>query len=62
MNENGEKAATVEVYDPATNRWRTLTGMPTARWGLGSGAIGGKIYAVGGNAGTTLATSELYVP
>jgi hypothetical protein len=26
-----EPLTTVEVYIPATNRWRTMTGMPTAR-------------------------------
>jgi N-acetylneuraminic acid mutarotase len=62
MSETGEKVTAVEVYNPATNSWRTVTGMPTGRWGLGSGVISGKLYAVGGNDGTTLATSQVYIP
>jgi kelch-like protein 2/3 len=62
MSAGGAKAATVEVYNPATNSWRTVTGMPTARWFLGAGVIGGKLYAVGGNAGTSLATNQVYTP
>ena len=57
-----EPLATVEVYDPATRQWRTLTGMPTARWSLGAGAINGKLYAVGGQGETTLATTQVYTP
>jgi len=26
----------VEVYDPATGRWRTVAGLPTARWSPGA--------------------------
>jgi N-acetylneuraminic acid mutarotase len=61
---NGSDAlATVEVYDPAANRWRTLTGMPTGRWSLGAGAIKGKLYGVGGDTGeVTLATNQAYTP
>jgi hypothetical protein len=41
--------STVEVYDPATNRWITKASMPTARWAFGTVMHGGKIYAAGGD-------------
>lgn len=36
------------VYDPATDDWRELARMPTARGGGGGAAIGNKLYVVGG--------------
>lgn len=54
--------ATVEVYDPATARWRTVSGMPTARWSPGAGAIGGKVYAAGGGGSATQAINQVYTP
>jgi N-acetylneuraminic acid mutarotase len=53
---------TVEVYDPATNRWSTVTGMPIARWSAGAGAINGKIYAAGGFLRGTLPFNLAYTP
>ena len=53
---------TAEVYDPTTNRWRTLTGMPTRRWSPGAAAINGKLYAVGGDDGDTAWITEVYTP
>jgi N-acetylneuraminic acid mutarotase len=38
----------VEEYDPATDRWRGMTKMPTARSGLGWGTYQGMIYVLGG--------------
>ena len=57
----------MEVYNPATNTWRTVTAMPTARWSLGAGAISGRIYTVGGRAvgaqeEVTLADNQVYLP
>ena len=44
---------TVEEYDPATNSWRALSPMPTARNHMaGVGAVGGKIYVIGGRVGS----------
>ncbi len=40
--------AIVELYDPATDKWSTLTSMPTARTGLGVAVVNNKIYAIGG--------------
>jgi N-acetylneuraminic acid mutarotase len=51
-----------DVYNPATNSWRTVTDMPTGRWSPGAGALNGKVYVVGGQADTTLATNQAYMP
>jgi streptogramin lyase/N-acetylneuraminic acid mutarotase len=53
---------TVEVYDPATNRWSTAAHMPTARYGLAAvTGQDGRIYAIGGfNSSGYLGTVEVY--
>jgi N-acetylneuraminic acid mutarotase len=38
----------VEEYDPATNAWRAMTKMPTARSGHGWTTHQGRIYVAGG--------------
>jgi N-acetylneuraminic acid mutarotase len=38
----------VEEYDPATDTWTTKAHMPTARFGLSTSVVNGKIYAFGG--------------
>ena len=38
----------VELYDPATNRWRSLPGMRTPRHGLGGVSRGNRVYAIEG--------------
>ncbi|MCC2971922.1 kelch repeat-containing protein [Massilia sp. IC2-476] len=40
--------ATLEVYDPATNRWETKAPMPQAQGGLAAVAVDGKLIAFGG--------------
>ncbi|MFC1715844.1 Kelch repeat-containing protein, partial [Candidatus Poribacteria bacterium] len=40
--------ATVEEYDPATDTWTAKADMPTARTGLSTSVVNGKIYAIGG--------------
>jgi hypothetical protein len=40
--------ATLESYDPRTNRWEHLPDMPSARSGLTSGVIGDEIHVTGG--------------
>lgn len=40
--------ATVEVYDPASNRWSAAPPLPTARAGLALVALAGQLYAFGG--------------
>lgn len=39
---------TVYQYNPATNKWRELTPMPTARGALGVTVYQNKLYAIGG--------------
>jgi N-acetylneuraminic acid mutarotase len=38
----------LEVYNPGTDTWTTLTPMPTPRGGLTAAVIDGKLYVVGG--------------
>jgi len=40
--------ATVEAYDPRTNRWSRLPDLPTPRGGTGAAAVAGRIVSVGG--------------
>lgn len=40
--------ATLEVYDPATDRWQTRAPMPLAQGGLAAAAHDGKLYVFGG--------------
>src|SRR5207249_945974 len=51
--------ATVEAYDPVTNRWTTKAPMPTPRTELGVGVVNGVLYAVGGD---YLGTVEAFDP
>ncbi|MBN2131734.1 MAG: hypothetical protein JW741_19700 [Sedimentisphaerales bacterium] len=43
----------LEAYDPTTDTWAQKADMPTARWSLGTCAVNGKIYAIGGVPGYT---------
>ena len=47
-----------------TRKWQAKTAMPTPRDGLVSGAVNGKLYAVGGAnfSGTEFANNEVYTP
>jgi RNA polymerase sigma factor (sigma-70 family) len=45
--------STLEEYDPTTDTWTKRTPMLTARSGLSSCVLGGKIYAIGGAVGRT---------
>ena len=40
--------ATVESYNPGTNRWARLPDLPDPRGGTGAAAVGGRIVSVGG--------------
>jgi N-acetylneuraminic acid mutarotase len=40
--------ATVEVYDPATDTWKTAPDMPTGRFAPRTSVVDGKIYVIGG--------------
>jgi hypothetical protein len=55
--------STVQEYDPVTDAWKNKANMPTARSGLSTNAVGGKIYAIGGlanPAAMALSTVEEY--
>jgi hypothetical protein len=55
--------SSVEVYTPATNSWRTVAPMGTARGALAAVAgPDGRIYAIGGANGPDLADVEVYAP
>ena len=57
--------STVEVYLPATNAWRTLSAMPTARGFTAAGVVNGLAYVVGGECcgpGTEMGTNQGYTP
>ncbi len=38
----------VESYDPRRNRWAPVRPMPTARHGLGSVTVDGRVYVIAG--------------
>jgi N-acetylneuraminic acid mutarotase len=64
--------STVEEYDPVRDNWEQKEDMPTARSGLSTSTVNGKIYAVGGAAieadqgrvgqSISLSTVEEYTP
>ncbi len=45
----GAPLSTVFQYDPATDTWTALDDMPVFNGGLGTSAVGGKIYIIGGS-------------
>ena len=57
--------ATVEEYDPVTNRWTAKAPIPTPRSGITSGVIDGKIHVTAGEghpSGITISSHEVYDP
>jgi Kelch motif len=55
--------AVVERYDPATDRWRRVADLPTARSGITAAVVEGKIYVFGGEgAAGTFNENEAYDP
>jgi RNA polymerase sigma factor (sigma-70 family) len=56
--------STVEVYNPAKDKWTKKADMPTARNGHCTGAVNGKIYVIGGmlDEETLFSTVEVYDP
>lgn len=49
---------TVEEYDPDANSWSERTTMPTPRNHAAAGVVGGKIYVIGGRAGSVFVGSS----
>jgi len=61
----GPVTGVVEAYDPKTNTWAAMPSMPTARQGLVTAAVNGKLYAIGGSIdgfGTAVGTVEEFDP
>lgn len=50
-----------EVYDTVTNKWSTLTPMPSARYNFGCVAINNKIYCIGGSTSSSSSSSSVYI-
>jgi N-acetylneuraminic acid mutarotase len=59
-----ETLASVEEYDPATERWRARTAMPSPRSRFAGASAGGRVYAIGGEgvAEALLASVDEYDP
>ena len=58
----GESFVEVEVYDPTTDSWSTLTDMPIGRHGAVWGRIGSAIFvATGGPTGGSAFTADVDV-
>ncbi|MGH7515000.1 MAG: Kelch repeat-containing protein [Gemmatimonadales bacterium] len=57
------RAASVSITLAPVDQWNAAAPLPTARFGLGIGAVGGKLYAIGGqNLSAYLGTVEAYDP
>src|SRR3989442_15359617 len=48
---NFEPVATVEVYDPATDRWEVRMPLPAPTHHLAAAAVGGRLFVAGGYSG-----------
>jgi hypothetical protein len=63
----GNDLSPVEEYDPVTDTWTMTADMPTARSGLATSTVNGKVYAIGGWIGnyppaSAISTVEEYTP
>jgi N-acetylneuraminic acid mutarotase len=52
----------VEMYDPETGEWTEKASMPSRRAFFSTSIVNGKIYAIGGWAGSLIRTVEEYDP
>jgi hypothetical protein len=51
------------AYDPDTDTWELRASLPTARSGVAAGALGGRIFVVGGETtGRVFSVNEVYDP
>jgi N-acetylneuraminic acid mutarotase len=46
---NNSVSRAFEAYDPASNSWRSLGNLPTARYGVAGGVIGNRMLMIGGH-------------
>ncbi len=49
VTQNRRKLRDVLVYNPETNAWKELAGLPEARSSAVAGVIAGKLYVTTGN-------------
>jgi N-acetylneuraminic acid mutarotase len=54
---SGQPVATVEAYDPATDRWTQRASLPSPLHHVNLAAVGGKLYVVGGLTGSSFTAS-----
>ena len=54
---SGEPVATVEAYDPATDRWTQRASIPSPLHHVNVAGVGGKLYVVGGLTGSSFTAS-----
>src|SRR2546425_7410798 len=48
---NAEAVATVEVYDPVTDRWEVRMPLPAPTHHLAAAVVGGRLFVAGGDSG-----------
>ena len=61
----GGSSPGVQIYDPSSKTWKTGAKLPTGRGGMGAAALDGKVYVVGGCAGscdTGMAEVDIFDP
>jgi N-acetylneuraminic acid mutarotase len=54
-----------EAYDPVGDRWQGMAPLPTARHGLGSAVVQGRIYVISGGpspGGSFGDVNEVFIP
>jgi N-acetylneuraminic acid mutarotase len=56
---DGEPVATVEVYDPATDRWETRTPLPAPTHHAAAAVLAGRLFVVGGYGGGRVSWTPL---
>ena len=59
-DDRGNELATVEVYSPKTNSWRSCAPMSQRRWDAVAGVVGGRLVVAGGICGGSLTSVEAY--
>jgi len=57
FDESGQAVATVEAYDPATDRWTQKASLPAPLHHVNVAAVGSKLYVVGGLSGASFTAS-----
>jgi len=57
FDESGQAVATVEAYDPATDRWTRRASLPAPLHHVNVAAVGSKLYVVGGLSGASFTAS-----